>query len=49
MAFHRYVHRRVPALENIYGRLQVCSRTAAVLRAFPDLAAQDRYAPPVQR
>ena len=34
-------------LENIYGRLQVSSRTAAVLRAFPDLAAQDRYAPPV--
>jgi DNA-binding CsgD family transcriptional regulator len=33
-------------LENIYGRLQVSSRTAAVLRAFPDLAAQDRYAPP---
>jgi DNA-binding NarL/FixJ family response regulator len=24
-------------LENIYGRLQVTSRTAAVLRAFPDL------------
>ena len=23
-------------LENIYGRLQVSSRTAAVLRAFPD-------------
>jgi DNA-binding CsgD family transcriptional regulator len=33
-------------LENIYGRLQVSSRTAAVLRAFPDLAAHDRYAPP---
>jgi DNA-binding CsgD family transcriptional regulator len=29
-------------LENIYGRLQVSSRTAAVLRAFPDLVAQDR-------
>jgi hypothetical protein len=28
--------------ENIYGRLQVSSRTAAVLRAFPDLVAQDR-------
>jgi DNA-binding CsgD family transcriptional regulator len=26
-------------LENIYGRLQVSSRTAAVTRAFPDLAA----------
>ena len=36
-------------LENIYSRLQVSSRTAAVLRAFPDLAAQDRYAPPVER
>jgi DNA-binding NarL/FixJ family response regulator len=23
-------------LENIYGRLQVSSRTAAVIRAFPD-------------
>ena len=33
-------------LENIYGRLQVSSRTAAVLRAFPDLSAQDRYVPP---
>ncbi len=29
-------------LENIYGRLQVSSRTAAVLRAFPDLASPDR-------
>jgi hypothetical protein len=26
-------------LENIYGRLQVSSRTAAVLRAFPDRMA----------
>jgi DNA-binding CsgD family transcriptional regulator len=26
-------------LENIYGRLQVCSRTAAVTRAFPNRAA----------
>jgi len=26
-------------LQNIYGRLQVSSRTAAVTRAFPDLAA----------
>src|SRR6202044_1476709 len=26
-------------LENIYGRLGVSSRTAAVIRAFPDLAA----------
>jgi DNA-binding NarL/FixJ family response regulator len=26
-------------LENIYGRLQVSSRTAAVTRAFPNLAA----------
>ncbi len=26
-------------LENIYSRLQVSSRTAAVTRAFPDLAA----------
>jgi DNA-binding NarL/FixJ family response regulator len=26
-------------LENIYGRLQVSSRTAAVLRAFPDRLA----------
>jgi len=25
--------------QNIYGRLQVSSRTAAVTRAFPDLAA----------
>ena len=33
-------------LENIYGRLRVSSRTAAVLRAFPDLAAQDRNPPP---
>jgi DNA-binding CsgD family transcriptional regulator len=29
-------------LENIYGRLQVSNRTAAVLRAFPDLAVRDR-------
>ncbi len=28
-----------PHLENIYERLQVSSRTAAVTRAFPDLAA----------
>jgi DNA-binding NarL/FixJ family response regulator len=27
-------------LENIYGRLQVSSRTAAVTRAFPDGAAR---------
>ena len=26
-------------LENIYGRLQVSSRTAAVTRAFPDRVA----------
>jgi len=26
-------------LQNIYARLQVPSRTAAVMRAFPDLAA----------
>jgi DNA-binding NarL/FixJ family response regulator len=26
-------------LENIYGRLQVSSRTAAVIRAFPDRVA----------
>jgi DNA-binding NarL/FixJ family response regulator len=26
-------------LDNIYGRLQVSSRTAAVLRAFPDRLA----------
>jgi DNA-binding NarL/FixJ family response regulator len=26
-------------LQNIYGRLQVSSRTAAVTRAFPDIAA----------
>jgi DNA-binding NarL/FixJ family response regulator len=26
-------------LENIYSRLQVSSRTAAVTRAFPDLTA----------
>jgi DNA-binding NarL/FixJ family response regulator len=26
-------------LENIYGRLHVCSRTAAVNRAFPDQTA----------
>jgi len=26
-------------LQNIYGRLQVSSRTAAVTRAFPDLVA----------
>ena len=29
-------------LENIYGRLQVTNRTAAVLRAFPDLTVRDR-------
>ena len=32
-------------LENIYTRLQVSSRTAAVTRAFPDGATQTRRSP----
>ena len=31
-------------LQNIYGRLQVSNRTAAVTRAFPDLATGQRLA-----